>query len=241
MGCVILALSLTRVIQAQSGGSLGSGLLNRAARHSVDETYVFDDSKVISATHGERGYGGLATLVERFGTEFERALRDMIGQGTPFSLDLADLSGHPYRVRGMPVGPNPVLWVWDLGKWGEGPQESRAPPEPATPPTLDALADAPILAWAEDASGALVWSNDRDGTAFEALREALADDTAGRIRVGGGDAARWYDVTTITRGAGIRIRYATPVDALVSAEQALGRFLETLTETFAHLPIGLAI
>ncbi len=51
----------------------------------------------------------------------------------------------------------------------------------------------------------------------------------------------WFDVTRVTREKGDTIYFATEVSAVVHAEAAQRNFLQTLTKTFAHLSIGLAI
>lgn len=50
----------------------------------------------------------------------------------------------------------------------------------------------------------------------------------------------WFDCTAVDT-AGSRIIFAFPADAAVSAENALGNFIHTLSKTFADLPIGLAV
>lgn len=51
---------------------------------------------------------------------------------------------------------------------------------------------------------------------------------------------RWFDVFGPGHD-GRRHGFAVPVDSAVQAEASLQTFLQTLTRTFAHLPIGLAI
>jgi len=52
--------------------------------------------------------------------------------------------------------------------------------------------------------------------------------------------ARWFDVRQFALGDET-LFCATSADAIVQAEQSLSEFVTTLTKTFAHLPIGLAI
>ncbi|WP_170317635.1 PAS-domain containing protein [Paroceanicella profunda] len=60
------------------------------------------------------------------------------------------------------------------------------------------------------------------------------------LRDAGGEP-KWYDVTELPGPADDVIGFALGADGIMRAEAALKRFVETLTETFAHLPIGLAI
>lgn len=55
-----------------------------------------------------------------------------------------------------------------------------------------------------------------------------------------GDKVRWYEVSGLAAGDEI-LAYALPADRLVQAEASLRDFMQTLTKTFAQLPIGLAI
>jgi PAS domain-containing protein len=54
-----------------------------------------------------------------------------------------------------------------------------------------------------------------------------------------GDATRWYELSFVDRAAAALLCAAA--DRLVQAETALRDFMQTLTKTFAQLPIGLAI
>ncbi|MBB3983798.1 PAS domain-containing protein [Sagittula marina] len=62
-------------------------------------------------------------------------------------------------------------------------------------------------------------------------RLSLSDDT---------DKAHWFEVISTPTGEGW-VHFATSIDSLVNAEMAQRNFVQTLTKTFAHLPIGLAV
>ena len=53
-------------------------------------------------------------------------------------------------------------------------------------------------------------------------------------------APLWFEVSAAAQDAGT-VFCAMPIDRLVAAETALRNFVQTLSKTFAHLPIGLAI
>ncbi|MDO5528426.1 MAG: PAS-domain containing protein [Paracoccus sp. (in: a-proteobacteria)] len=115
---------------------------------------------------------------------------------------------------------------------------------------------APMMIWHRDREGRIGWAN----TAF--IREAetrFPDESRwplpelltpeperarpGRIRratIGEGDGLRWFDCHEAQSDDGSTV-YALPADAEVRAENSLREFLQTLTKTFADLPIGLAI
>lgn len=116
----------------------------------------------------------------------------------------------------------------------------------------------PIYARASD--GAILWANTaymklaRDlgyqaGTSESTppeLFEPLAAQKGGHslrrdcLTEPGGAAKHWYDVCAIDAGPR-DIVFAVNVDAVVKAEIAQRNFVQTLTKTFAHLSIGLAI
>lgn len=129
---------------------------------------------------------------------------------------------------------------------------------------LAALLDrAPALVWSLGPDGQVSWANapyrDRfappgdlpdhrvpDGFAHVLEEVPLTPrDGEARRRValpGGRDGeSRWYEVSQGPGPNGESFGFALEADDLVAAEASLRRFIETLTETFAHLPIGLAV
>jgi PAS domain-containing protein len=130
----------------------------------------------------------------------------------------------------------------------------------------EALDRAPILAWTRGPDGQLAWTNaayrdrfDRAGEVELAagrhscgfahlleevpLTARIEGESRRRVRVAAsadGDP-RWFELSEIALPSGETLAYASEADDLVAAEASLRRFVETLTETFAHLPIGLAV
>lgn len=125
-------------------------------------------------------------------------------------------------------------------------------------PAFDRLSDiarhAPEPIWESDARGRPVWYNEAYA---DLCREAGADPPApcpiafslpdhrsehstraSLPRPGG--APRWFEITSRPLAEGW-LHYAKSIDSLVSAEMAQRNFVQTLTKTFAHLPIGLAV
>lgn len=126
-----------------------------------------------------------------------------------------------------------------------------------------AAAAAPLLMWREHSTGEVVWAND----AYVMLaastlpqgrelswplprlfeRSAVLQSASGQrqsVAVGGGVGAvqktHWFDLTTMADQDAL-LCFATPADAAVAAETSLREFMQTLSKTFAQLPIGLAI
>jgi PAS domain-containing protein len=128
----------------------------------------------------------------------------------------------------------------------------------------DLLDRAPVLAWSNGPDGQVAWANAPYRDRFDPPGGELPDhriaDAFGHVleevpltaRGGGtrrrvavpardGSEPQWFDLSETTGAAGESFGFALAADDLVAAEASLRRFVETLTETFAHLPIGLAV
>ncbi|MCI2400029.1 PAS-domain containing protein [Aliiroseovarius subalbicans] len=131
--------------------------------------------------------------------------------------------------------------------------------------TLRATAEhVPYLVWREDEQGVITWANrayldlvdNTDQSAdiapwpprhlFDLPHLAAVDGNAPRdqrrvaLSLPEDDQRHWFDIHE-TMLDGEILFTATPADKVVRAETALTEFVTTLTKTFAHLPIGLAI
>ncbi|MBU2957205.1 PAS-domain containing protein [Paracoccus sp. 1_MG-2023] len=121
----------------------------------------------------------------------------------------------------------------------------------------DALDQTPMLVWREDVGDRITWANSaylrraetRNHGALGWPLPRLLDTP--RPVPGAGTSTRraaledhgqvsWYDVHSHRTGEQ-RMMFALPADAAVRAERSMRDFLQTLTKTFADLPIGLAI
>ncbi len=124
--------------------------------------------------------------------------------------------------------------------------------------TLDT---APLLVWREGQGGAVTWANRayitltaaHDGqdraetwplphlfdTGFAPLAEPGKSRRA-KLQLPDEKKPSWFDCYCFPEADGT-LHFALPADATVQAELALREFIQTLTKTFAHLPIGLAI
>ncbi|NKX45281.1 PAS-domain containing protein [Roseicyclus persicicus] len=128
-----------------------------------------------------------------------------------------------------------------------------------------ALDAAPAAMWRQGPDGRILWANapyfalvDRLGGAggrgvawpppplFAGQVDPLPD--AGTLRrctlsspAAGADAALSFEVAGLRQPGGDALCTALPADRLVAAETALRSFVQTLSKTFAQLPIGLAV
>ena len=120
------------------------------------------------------------------------------------------------------------------------------------------IAKAPALIWRERADGQVIWANAtyllRAGETLPPGQELswplqrLFGKTASsqgargqrqKLTLTDGRSC-WYDLVGSDEGDG-RLVFALPADSAVLAEGALRDFMQTLTKTFAHLHVGLAI
>jgi len=118
-------------------------------------------------------------------------------------------------------------------------------------------AAAPILIWRERPDGEVIWANfayiARASVRLEQGQDLswplprMFDRTAStqgatgqRQRLDLPDGPQWFDLVSVGDDTGRNV-YAMPADSAVTAETGLREFMHTLTKTFAHLPIGLAI
>lgn len=118
----------------------------------------------------------------------------------------------------------------------------------------------PTIIWREDRFGTIDWVN---SSYLSVVEQAHPNDSTNwppaRLFEGAtitppGEVARsrrsplilpdgsthWFDVTSYGHG-NATLHYATDTSKTVNAEESLRNFMQTLTQTFAALPIGLAI
>ncbi len=114
---------------------------------------------------------------------------------------------------------------------------------------------APMLMMRRDPQGNIIWANTAyldaasgdDSPISWPLPDILANDGKAaapggsyRAQLRTGNDLHWFDCHQRSDLSGTTT-FALPADAEVQAEQSLREFLQTLTKTFADLPIGLAI
>ncbi|OSP54615.1 PAS-domain containing protein [Pseudoruegeria sp. SK021] len=128
--------------------------------------------------------------------------------------------------------------------------------------TLRAIAEkSPVLTWKQRQDGTIVWANSAyldlirsvagEAALFawpppdifaEAHFAQATSDLTRRVPIPAASKSDklWFDVVVL-HGDAENLCFASPADRVVRAESALNEFVQTLTKTFAHLTIGLAI
>lgn len=229
--------------------------------------FLFDGEVLVDATPAARAM--IDSVLESGGPWFRALFRlEPLFPGLATRLEGLAREGRFLLPSRAGVVPGLVLRAEHLGGLtrltlveGEGtPAMGDAAAEAALQDELGALRDtlarAPLPLWRQAADGQVIWANGEylrlAGQMAEPGKELswplpvlFGPDTAGgaaagrrRLALPGG--ARVYEITS-QPDAGQTQFYAFPADRLLLAEATLAEFKQTLTKTFAQLPIGLAI
>ena len=192
------------------------------------------------------------------------ALRALEADGRPFRALADDGEGRSWELAGRPEAGEARLALTPAGPARREIARLRgmlAMLASDRDQAAEALEAAPLLAWRRSPAGRIVWGNALYRRLASA-QEAYGTDAAPlpELRHDGGDGygarppegrrsvfdartgeRRWFELTELPAADGGALGYGVDAASAVHAEGALRRFVETLTETFAHLAIGLAI
>lgn len=120
---------------------------------------------------------------------------------------------------------------------------------------LDTICDnTPDPVWQTDAGGRVTWYNAAYARLCQEIGHEELEDAPFDLpsMLGPGPqmdrvslraeapVQHWFEVHSAPMGEG-RVHFAGSIDGLVNAEMAQRNFVQTLTKTFAHLPIGLVV
>lgn len=232
--------------------------------------FLFDGEVLVDASPAARALlanspalgGPWLRLVNRLGPHFpdlESRVR-ALGHDGQFMIASSGLTAEKFLLHGQSVGGLTRLTLIDptseIGRSGIDATTQLALSEEVT--SLRRMsASAPILIWRERPDGEVIWANSayiaraslrlQEGQDLSWPLPRMFDRTAStqgasgqRQRLDLPDGPQWFDLVSVSEESG-RILYAMPADAAVAAETGLREFMQTLTKTFAHLPIGLAI
>ena len=239
-------------------------LINGTSLKSISEP-----GRALLAGLGRTG-SRMAALTEHLAQDFDGIQDDietLVLYGTGFRRHSQRRDGSTVEVLGSPRGDSAFLSIRPASEDARALQEARAALRRTGGEARflrDVIDHAPVIAWSLSAEGKVTWANAAYRERFDTSKTDLPDHrlpnafghvleevplttkgsgSRSRVSVASpGDAeAHWYEVIQSAGGGGETLGYALAADDLVSAEASLRRFVETLTETFAHLPIGLAV
>ncbi|WP_281278541.1 PAS-domain containing protein [Paracoccus luteus] len=266
---VMLALLAMRLVDPLLDALRGRGWTGRRASpdfRAEPVCLLLRDGRIIDATGPARTLLAtlpgdsdwqrlLAWLAQRF-DDPQAVIRRALAEGRAESPGGAGLGAARLCLAAEDLGAGVLrLTITDPAAENAGiviDSQSLAAMEEELAVLRESMDHAPVLIWREDAGGAVTWAN----AAYLHEVETQADgevrwpmprliDTGGaalprRASITLDDQVRWYDCHA--RAAdGHRMIFAVPADDAVRAERSLREFVQTLTKTFADLPIGLAI
>lgn len=226
----------------------------------IDST---EGARMILASSQVRGGNWLRLIshLSKYFPNIEEKLKSLTTVGT-LALDATDAKGKPLLLLAELRGGITRIVLTDPSLDGKpflaDPLAFRAQLDELDQ-LRNALAEAPMMIWRENTAGEVVWSN--AAYLFQAVSlqppgrqlgwplPRIFEKLATQQTVPGQRAAvtppneptQWFDLIGKTYNKNERLLYALPADAAVHAENALRDFMQTLTKTFAQLPIGLAI
>lgn len=220
---------------------------------------------------GLRGAGGrlaaLGTHLARDCPDVQKDIEDLVLYGTGFRHHCLRAGGGVVEILGEPRGAEARLSIGPASEDARALRDAQAALAEALEEgrfLRDVLDHAPVVSWSTAADGQVIWANaayrnrfdlaggdmpdHRIPDAFGHVLEEVpltARGDVGRRRVSisdrQGSEAHWFEICQTPGLEGGILGFAIAADDLVAAEASLRRFVETLTETFAHLPIGLAV
>lgn len=227
--------------------------------------FLFDDRLLIDATPAARGLLGggsepgddwdrLCAHLARHFPDLADRLSRLAEAG---SIELQSVSDPAVRLTAEHLSGLARITLSDRAAEGRGvivDSLSQRAQEEELALLREVVARDPGPVWRTDAEGRIDWANAAYLTAVaEELGLSPGDlvwppprlvdgpvQTGRRRCRSAGPRPHWYDCTVIESGASY-LHFATPADAILRAETLLGEFVQTLTRTFAELPIGLAI
>jgi PAS domain-containing protein len=234
-------------------------------RDAPSTVFLFDGEAMVDATPSARFMlassvvrgGPWLRLLARLGPMFPELEARVLTLPTDGQFMLASKDGilPPLVLRGELVGGLIRLTLIDTDvEQRQSHQDSAAitAVQQEVSVQRNILSSAPILMWTETRTGDVIWANHAYlGRAIELLPAGrdlswplpkifASAGAATRQKLVVNGETQWFDLVFVASGED-RLAYALPSNAAVQAEGSLREFMQTLTKTFAHLPIGLAI
>lgn len=194
----------------------------------------------------------LAERLENLAPGLKKSFQMLTRTGAEFGTN-GTLDGEPHLISGSRQGALIRLEIKSLPLKPE--QKAKAQDDRQA---LAEIADlAPMLMWHCDETGAITWAKkgyrhlaqklnpqSSDASDILALFDFHPDQTRPRrhrLKLPELDHPTWYEVVSFRLENASSLHFASHAGSVVRAEEALRNFVQTLTKTFAHLSIGLAV
>lgn len=263
----VVGLLLISLLPISKAKRLARPGLSGPAEQTV---FLFEDRELVDATGSARALldtiPGAGSEWVRLSAYLSGRVRDFDGLVAGLSehgeIEVWGKDGQDVRLKAEYLGERIRLTITDLSVEGQAilvDALSHRAQDQELSALRETLEAAPVLIWRQNDEGAVVWANgayldrvadqkdiDADDMTWPIpalFSDRTVDGTASRRQMlpkTSGTPPRWYDCHSYPTGTE-SLNFALPADATVKAETALREFIQTLTKTFAHLPIGLAI
>lgn len=231
--------------------------------------FLFEGERLIDATVSAYGLLGASKPDQSNWTRMHDILAPRFPDFPEFSEVSAESGQHTTRARDDTDKSHVLTEWWDGMIRVELVEQASATTTDAHKMVLlqqelktlrQAVEGAPYPVWKTDAKGKATWTNTAYGTLLDQVDSEQTSDasaptnlfdlncvegvemTRSRTALNAHNSQKqhWYDVSIVRFGDSC-MNYAIDVNAVVNAEIAQRNFVQTLTKTFAHLSIGLAI
>ncbi len=230
--------------------------------------FLFDGERLVDASPSARALlpdgedsRAWVRLIARFGPDFPNLSEQLASLPRLGQLHVQSQPGtSPSLVLKAEYSAGLTRLVVDGGQSeaqpGKGDAASAAALQHEVMAQRAVLSRAPVLMWKESPDGAVIWANhayliravellpegeDLSWPLPKLFPQADAPKTRlPRLKLQMPSGAEWFDLVRMPQGEEA-LCYALAADKAVQAETALREFMQTLTKTFADLPIGLAI
>ncbi|MEL6197889.1 MAG: PAS domain-containing protein, partial [Pseudomonadota bacterium] len=270
LGCGILHRRAANALERERERSedLAHGIVFRTEGDAILDLSSAAADRCGAAIGGSLS-GVLSNVLRDGRDEALAALDQLIRRGRPVRMLVSDAGGLPWELTGMPRGGELIVALTDASLVVTELRKSEAriaARERALDAgwherrTLSALLDVgSAIAWQRGPDGGLLWAAGhvatREGTVTAQQTTALVrarptestPDETGIIRSrleilpAGAIEPLPLQVLEAVGEDGVTSGIATDASIAAQAERTLGRFVQTMTETFAHLTAGLAI
>lgn len=268
IAAALVSLLLLSALPARSGKKPS---LSQLAAPLEQAIFLFDDRELVDTTSSGRAlleaipgpgsdWSRLAGFLSQRLRGFEAEMGALAERG---EVELRGQENGDFRVRAEWLGQMARLTVTDLSVEGQGVLVdglSQRAQEAELTSLRETLATAPMPIWRTNDSGDVIWANHSylDCVAEQSDVEeeemtwpvpalfpectSTPDGTPRRMKLASasGKEGHWFECHSFA-ATGSRLHFALPADTVMKAETSLREFIQTLTKTFAHLPIGLAI
>ncbi len=253
-GDIALLVEGGRVVATSEDARRMLGAVERRPLRMVLETFLGAGARSALEAFDRVSRSGVAERVAVTGSD-----------GRPMHIAIAPRGGR-LRVALHELDPPTAR---ERGQKGENSTPTEVPAEDGSEvaAAVALLERAPVLTWRREADGRVSWSQGRIETDVGTVEAEAAATMASRAQPGNGqgtdagadgewDGARRFrleiaaggnggvvalDAIEVPADDGAVLGLALDASAHQGAEHALARFVQTMTETFAHLNVGLAI